>query len=101
MSLQLQEFWQWPEREEKCFLLQNALRSQVKDTLLIVLSLRSIPISGSTMGYKNVGAVTWMVYGWEAPGSSASIGGTTYCSLPDMLPSEYEQVKLDMEFMRM
>lgn len=29
------------------------------------------------------------------------MGGTTYCSLPDMLASEYEQVKLDMELMQM
>lgn len=43
----------------------------------------------------------WLVYGWEAPRSLASMGGTTYCSLPDTLPSEYEQVKLDMELMQM
>lgn len=35
VSLQLQEFQQWPKREEKCFLLQDAPRSQVKDTLMI------------------------------------------------------------------
>lgn len=43
-------------------------------------------------------------HGWlwlGTPGSLASMGGTTHCSLPDMLPSEYERVKLDMELMQM
>lgn len=35
VSLQLREFQLWPEREEKCFLLQDAPRSQVKDALMI------------------------------------------------------------------
>lgn len=45
--------------------------------------------------------MTWMVYGWAAPGSWASMEGTTYCSLPDMLPSGQDRVELDMELMRM
>lgn len=73
----------------------------MKDTLMICAPTKVHSRPWQHNGLQSVSAVTWMLFWLGSPRSWASSGGTTHCSLPDMLPSEQERVKLDMELMQM
>lgn len=71
----------------------------MKDTLMICVLTKVHSYPWQHNGLQECGCCDMDGLWLGTPGSLASMRVTTHCSLPDMLPSEYERVKLDMELM--